>query len=130
MNNPQMNDSNVNLRGVQVLVVEDEAILSMILQDFLEDLGCVIVGPAHALPEALSLAEDAAIDIALIDVNLQRVEAFPVGDVLVQRGIPFIFMSGDDDLQRNDTFGQRPVLRKPFAMREVPVIIQSVLGIA
>ncbi len=82
------------------------------------------------MPEALSVAEEATIDIALIDVNLQRVEAFPVADVLVQRGIPFIFMSGDDELKRNDTYGQRPVLRKPFAMREVPGIIQSVLGIA
>lgn len=124
-----MNDGNVNLPGIKVLVVEDEAILSMLLQDFLEDLGCSIVGPAHTLPEALPLAEEATIDIALIDVNLQRIEAFPVADILVQRGIPFVFMSGDDDLQRNDTYGQRPVLRKPFAMREVPVVIQSVLGI-
>lgn len=75
----------------------------------------------------MSHAEEAKIDIALIDVNLQRVEAFPVADVLVRRGIPFIFMSGDDDLRRNDTYGTRPVLRKPFAMREVPLLVQSVL---
>jgi DNA-binding response OmpR family regulator len=122
-----MSDTAQILHGVQVLVVEDEAILSMILQDFLEELGCVIIGPAQALPEALSHAEEAKIDIALIDVNLQRVEAFPVADVLVRRGIPFIFMSGDDDLRRNDTYGTRPVLRKPFAMREVPLLVHSVL---
>lgn len=122
-----MSDTAQTLQGVQVLIVEDEAILSMILQDFLEELGCVIVGPAQALPEALSHAEKAKIDIALIDVNLQRIEAFPVADVLVRRGIPFIFMSGDDDLRYNDVYGTRPVLRKPFAMREVPLLLESVL---
>ncbi len=122
-----MSDAAQTLQGVQILVVEDEAILSMILQDFLEELGCVIIGPARALPDALAYAEEARIDIALIDVNLQRVEAFPVADVLVRRGIPFIFMSGDDDLRRNDAYGTQPVLQKPFAMREVPLLLHSVL---
>jgi CheY-like chemotaxis protein len=116
-----------SLKGVQVLVVEDEAVISMILHEFLEDLGCVVIGPSHSLSEALSLARNAAIDVALIDVNLHTVEAFPVADVLAERGIPFVFMSGDGNINSKHHAGQ-PVLGKPFAMQEVPSALHSALG--
>ncbi|MDP3175345.1 MAG: response regulator, partial [Phenylobacterium sp.] len=39
--------SNVpDLAGLRVLVVEDEMIVSMLIEDMLGDLGCTVVGPA------------------------------------------------------------------------------------
>lgn len=58
------------LSALKVLVVEDEALVSMLVEDMLTDLGCTIVGPAAEIEEALKLATSADIDAALLDVNL------------------------------------------------------------
>ena len=47
-----MND-NSNLNGLKVLVVEDEMLVSMLVEDMLADLGCTVVGPAAEI-EAVS----------------------------------------------------------------------------
>ena len=68
------------LSSLKVLVVEDEALVSMLVEDMLTDLGCAIVGPAAEIEEALRLAGSADIDAALLDVNLGGRPIFPVAD--------------------------------------------------
>ena len=77
-----------SLAGLKVLVVEDEALVSMLLEDMLSDLGCEIVGPIMRLAEALAAAEDPgqAMDIAILDVNLAGERSFPVAEALERRG--------------------------------------------
>ena len=58
------------LSGAKVLVLEDETLVSMMVEDMLLDLGCEVVGPASTLPEAQALAETADIDAALLDINI------------------------------------------------------------
>ena len=82
------------LRGLRVLIVEDEALIASFIEDFLIDLGCDVVGPAMRMKEAVDLAREAAIDGATLDVNIVGEKIYPVADILTERGIPFVFMTG------------------------------------
>jgi CheY-like chemotaxis protein len=100
--------------GLRVLVVEDEMMVSMLIEDMLADLGCTIVGPASRLDEAMELARDGAIDCAVLDVNLGGQPIFPLADLLRERGRPFAFATGYGDAGLRDVDRGSPVLQKPF----------------
>ena len=82
------------LAGLRVLVVEDEMMVSMLIEDMLSDLGCAVVGPASRLDEAMQLASSADLDCAVLDVNLGGQPIFPHDDLLRERGRPFAFATG------------------------------------
>ncbi|MDB5426413.1 MAG: response regulator [Phenylobacterium sp.] len=103
-----------NLGGLRVLVVEDEMMVSMLIEDMLTDLGCTVVGPASRLDEALDLAKAADIDCAVLDVNLGGQPIFPLADLLRERGLPFAFATGYGDAGLRDVDHGAPVLQKPF----------------
>ncbi|HYD05553.1 MAG TPA: response regulator [Reyranella sp.] len=102
-----------NLHGKRVLLVEDDALLLMSLEQMVTGFGCVVAGTAMNVKAALSLAERAAADLAVLDVNLQNQLVTPVAARLAQRGIPFLFATGYDALIVAD-FPHRPVVRKPY----------------
>ena len=102
-------------RGKRVLIVEDEAMISMLIEDMVLDFGCEIVGPAARLDHALTLALQADIDIGLLDINVDGSVVFPVADVLRFRGIPFIFSTGYDFRSLPERFRECPTLSKPFS---------------
>lgn len=102
------------LNGLRVLVVEDEMMVSMLIEDMLSDLGCVVIGPAARLDEALELARDSEIDCAVLDVNLGGQPIFPVADLLRERGRPYAFATGYGDAGLRDADKGTPVLQKPF----------------
>ena len=62
------------IAGTRVLIVEDEAMIAMLLQDMLEEFGCVVAATAGALDEAVQTAEDGEFDLAILDVNLGGTE--------------------------------------------------------
>jgi CheY-like chemotaxis protein len=103
-----------NLAGLRVLVVEDEMMVSMLIEDMLEDLGCKVVGPASRLDEALALAGVAELDCAVLDVNLGGQSIFPLADVLRAKGAPFAFATGYGDAGLREVDKGSPVLQKPF----------------
>ena len=82
------------LAGKRVLVVEDEMLVSLLVEDMLADAGCVVVGPFARLPAALAAARVEAVDVALLDVNVAGEMVFPVAYALEERGIPFLFVTG------------------------------------
>jgi DNA-binding response OmpR family regulator len=83
-----------HLTGSRVLVVEDEMLVSLLIEDILTEAGCTIVGPYGRFEAALLAARKEMIDLAVLDVNLAGVKVFPVAEVLAERGIPFLFLSG------------------------------------
>ena len=103
-----------NLAGLRVLVVEDEMMVAMLIEDMLSDLGCVVIGPAARLDEALDLARAGEFDCAVLDVNVGGQPIFPVADLLRERGKPFAFATGYGDAGLRDADKGTSVLQKPF----------------
>ena len=108
-----------DLAGLRVLVVEDDALLAMALELNLTGLGCEIVAMAATLDDAVPLARDAAIDGAILDVNLAGERVYPVADILASRNIPFLFATGYGTAALRDCDLSRPVLQKPYAIDSV-----------
>lgn len=102
------------LEGLRVLVVEDEMMVSMLIEDMLSDLGCKVVGPASRLDEAIALVDAAELDCAVLDVNLGGQPIFPLADILRARGAPIAFATGYGDAGLRDVDRGSPVLQKPF----------------
>jgi CheY-like chemotaxis protein len=102
------------LAGLRVLVVEDEMMVSMLIEDMLTDLGCTVVGPAARLDEAIDLAMASDLDCAVLDVNLGGQPIFPLADLLRERGKPFAFATGYGDAGVREVDRGTPVLQKPF----------------
>ncbi len=116
------------LSSLKVLVVEDEALVSMLVEDMLTDLGCTVVGPAAEIEEALRLAGSADIDAALLDVNLGGRPIFPVADALKSRGVPYAFASGYGEAGISDEHKGSAVLQKPFREADLRRVLESLVG--
>jgi len=94
-------DGAKSLSDQVVLVIEDEPLIAMLLVDCLKDQGAQVIGPASTIQGALDAIESSIrIDGALLDINLNGEVAYPVADLLVTRGIPFVFVTGyrEDDI--------------------------------
>jgi CheY-like chemotaxis protein len=85
-----------SLKGVRVLVVEDNFFVAEHIRTILEASGCTVVGPVGRLEDGLRLAAEEALDGALLDINLHGDRSFPIADALRERGIPFVFLTGYD----------------------------------
>lgn len=111
-----------------ILIVEDEAMIGMMLEDYLDALGYRLHGLAASVDEACALAREGGFDAALVDCNLQGEKSWPVADILAQANIPFIFATGGmaDDLPA--THADRPTLAKPFTIGAVERALGKVLG--
>lgn len=112
-----------DLAGLRVLVVEDEMMVSMLIEDMLTDLGCVVVGPAARLDEAIALTESEQIDCAVLDVNLGGQPIFPLADILRSKGAPFAFATGYGDAGLRDVDKGSLVLQKPFRETDLARIL-------
>jgi CheY-like chemotaxis protein len=100
--------------GKRVLVVEDEPMIRLLLDDMLTDLGYSMAAEAGRLDEALAVAKQAEFDVAILDVNLNGQAITPVVDVLVARGVPFVFVSGYARRGIPEAHSKIPLLQKPF----------------
>ena len=80
--------------GRRILLVEDEAMIAMLVEDMLEDLGHELVRVASRLEDAVAAAGNEAIDLAILDLTLGGALTYPAADVLAERGIPFVFATG------------------------------------
>jgi len=102
------------LAGLRVLVVEDEMLVSLLIEDVLTDQKCTVVGPFERVPGALAAAQTEQLDLAVLDVNIAGVKVYPVAEALAARRIPFVFVSG---YGQNAVPADRPnwrVCSKPF----------------
>jgi len=114
-------------RRGRVLIVEDEAMVSMLIEDMALDCGCEIVGPAARLDHALTLALQAEVDVGLLDINVDGSVVYPVADVLRFRGIPFIFVTGYDFKALPERFHGSLMLSKPFSSQQFADTLRSAL---
>jgi DNA-binding response OmpR family regulator len=100
-----------------VLIVEDEPLIAMMLEDFLDVLDKRVVGPADSVDAALAALDGQPVDAAILDVNLRGGEkSTPIAEALAERGIPFVFATGGSEDSVDERFRDRPRLSKPFTM--------------
>jgi len=118
------------LVGRRILVVEDEMMIAMLVEDMLAELGCSVVGPAHALEAALTLARtEQGLDAALLDVNLGGQPVFAVADALREKGVPAIFSTGYGDAGLREVDRGAQVLQKPFRAGDLAAALNAALGV-
>jgi CheY-like chemotaxis protein len=114
------------LSGLRVLVIEDEFLIALDLRSILDDLGCVALGPAATVPEALRLLVTDPPDATLLDLNLGGASSAPVAEALTRGGRPFVIVTA---------YAVRPgpmldgvsVVAKPFWAEEIRA---ALLGLA
>ena len=109
-----------NLFGRKVLVVEDEMMITMLIEDMLEELGCQLIGPATKVERALDLISSEVIEVALLDVNLD-------GQATDTVGVPFVFATGYGAAGVPKQHSDRPVLQKPFQKRDLESALSNAL---
>lgn len=107
------------LSGVRVLVVEDEAAISMLLEDMLLDFGCAVVGPAARLSTALEMAAQESFEVAILDVNVAGEPIYPVAEAIAKRELPLVFSTGYGGAGIREPFRDRPVVQKPFSQADL-----------
>ncbi len=101
-------------KAKRALVVEDEYLIRMLLEDMLVDIGYEIAAAVGTIKEASDIAATAEFDFAILDVNLDGQQVFPVAEILARRGVPFVFVTGYGENSLPDPFRGRPALQKPF----------------
>lgn len=108
----------------RILIVEDEPLIAMMLEDFLDALDHQVAGTADNVAAALELVGEC--DGAIIDVNLRSGEtSWPIADKLAEAGIPFVIATGGGGDSIAEAHRGRPVLSKPFTMDSVEKVLAN-----
>lgn len=101
---------------MKILLVEDEALIAMDIADTLSEAGHEVVGPAATVSQARRLiAENVDLQFALLDVNLRGEPAYPVADMLNERGVAFVFTSGYGRTGLDAKYALHAILPKPIS---------------
>jgi len=125
-----MTDEGKTVAGKRVLVVEDEMMIRMLLEGMLTDLGHTVAAEAGGIEEAVALAKKGAFDVAVLDVNLNGHQVTPVAEILLERGVPFIFASGYGQRGVPEAYRAIPTLQKPFQTDALAQAIEPAVSVA
>jgi CheY-like chemotaxis protein len=112
----------------RVLLVEDEALIALMLEDMLEGMDFAVTALAPRVPLGVSIAETGDFDVALLDVNVAGENVEPVANVLAARGIPFIFATGYGEAGVPLKHRDRPVVAKPFRSEQLEAALKKALA--
>jgi CheY-like chemotaxis protein len=115
------------MAGFRVFLLEDEAWISMMMEDMLADLGYVVLGVEANLSQALARVDEviAHADGAILDVNLGGCDySYPFADAMIEGGVPFLFMTGYAAGFLEPRFRQMTVLPKPVQ----PAVLAAALA--
>ena len=112
----------------KVLVVEDEYLIRMLLEDMLDELGYGVAAAVGSLDEARQHATGGEFSAAILDVNVDGQEIFPVADILAERGLPFVFVTGYGEGSLPERFRGRPALQKPFQAERLKTTLEKLVA--
>jgi DNA-binding response OmpR family regulator len=114
----------VSTDGRRFLVVEDEAMIVLLLEDFLADLGHEMRWHADTIDDALRIVEnETGVEAAILDMNLHGRSIDPVVAALAARGVPFCIMTGLGSLAEA-TYPSAPVVGKPFDITSLSAALE------
>lgn len=113
--------------NARLLIVEDEYLIRLLLEDMLVELGCSIAAVASNLDDGKKAAQTSEIDLAILDVNIDGQQVFPIADILRDRKLPFIFITGYGARGLPEHYRDLPTLQKPFQMHDLEATLARVL---
>ncbi|WP_395331783.1 response regulator [Novosphingobium sp. BL-8H] len=116
------------LAGRRVLIVEDEAIVAILLEDIVEEIGCTIVGPVSKVVHAVAALENERVDAAILDVNLAGEWSYPIADALAARGIPYVFVTGYGEAGIDAAYRSQLVVQKPFTRLSLESALERLIA--
>jgi PAS domain S-box-containing protein len=125
---PADNRARRSLSGMRLLVVEDELLVSMLIEEILRDLGATVAGPYGRLADGLAAAKVERFDCAILDLNLAGESADPLADFLLARGVPFVFVTGYQRESIDRRYANVPVLQKPIDAAALEGVLLTLLG--
>jgi CheY-like chemotaxis protein len=112
----------------RLLVVEDEYLIRMLLEDMLADLGYEVVAALGTIGEAREFAAKGEFSAAVLDVNVSGEWIFPVADILAERGLPFVFITGYGERGLPEPYRNHPALQKPFQAEQLKSALDTLLA--
>ncbi len=116
------------VNGRRVLVVEDEAMIAMLLELILQNADCAVVGPANSVRGALSLIERQQFDAAVLDFRLGDDDSGEIMDVLDKLGVPFLLMTGQSTADLPPKLRHLNLLTKPFEPEALVEAVEKILS--
>ena len=102
----------------------------MLLEDMLADLGYAVAAAVGSIAEAREFASTGVFSAAILDVNLDGQEIFPVADILAERSLPFVFVTGYGERSLPERYRDRPALQKPFQAEQLNSALAGLLATA
>jgi CheY-like chemotaxis protein len=108
----------------QILVVEDEPLISMMIEEMVVDLGWEIVGSVHTEYDAIAALDVCAPTLAILDINIGPTTSLAVAALCKMRGVPIVFTTGYIARDIPEACGSAPVLAKPFSKAELASTMQ------
>ncbi len=121
-------DSSTLLQGLDVLLLEDETMISFLIEEMLQDLGAASVRHAARVDAGMKLLADKAPSLAVLDVNLAGELIFPLAEQLVTRDIPFVFLTGYGRSGVDDRWADYEVIQKPMTTETLEKTLRKVIG--
>jgi len=112
------------MTGPRILIVEDETTVAMLLEAYLEELGCTVVAIATNVQQAIRLATEEVFDLAFLDVNLNGQRAHALPGVLNRRGKPFAFVTGYGQQGVLSAYADAPLISKPFSKDMISDVLE------
>lgn len=112
----------------RILIVEDEPLISMMLEEWVEELGHTPLGPARTPSEALDMLRDTTPDVAIVDYHLQHETAEVVAQAMIEMQMPFAFASGTLVQTTSDSIAGALILSKPYDFESVRSVVQTLVG--
>src|SRR5262249_27873372 len=114
---------------MNILVVEDEALVALLVQEVVEEAGHACVGPVASVGEACALIDSCHVDAALLDIWLKDDEfVYPAAQKLAGRGVPvpFVLARAVDGI--DPASADRPLIPKPMDERRVKGWLEGVVS--
>jgi DNA-binding NtrC family response regulator len=118
------------LKGARILIVEDERLVASYLEELLGMQGCIVIGPAMRVHEALALIERERPEAAILDLNLYGEPTIAVAEALAARHVPFIVVTGygAEHVPDESALQQAPRLGKPFRSRHLLQVLADTMA--
>lgn len=113
-----------------ILIVEDEGLIALMMEDIARSMGVEEVHCCADLASAIDLARTADIDCAVLDRHVRDGETMEIADILAERDVPFVFLTGSGAEALDARHRHRPILSKPFADDDFRLVVLDALALA